>query len=156
MKTNLLLILLLCFFFVSCNEDDELNPSEAVLGTYQEVQDEIIEEHDVVQTIKLESGNSFIHEWTVREKGASEDLGYQFYGEGTFTMSDGVIELNYDEKYSLVDPDITFVPKEELDLMETDNAAAFRLKVAEDFSSLSYICPPNAFCVEVSVYDRIN
>lgn len=156
MKSNLFLILFFCSFFIGCSDDNKLNPSEAVLGTYQEILSDLVEGHDVVQTIKLQSGNFFTHESTVRVQGVTEDLGYQFYGEGSFTFWDGVVELNYDKKYALVDPDITFVTKDELDLLETDNAPEFRLGVEEDYNSMTYICPPNANCTEVSVFDRID
>lgn len=157
MRKILLVGLSLIAMLVSCkNEDDQLSPGQAVLGVYQQVGSDQNDELEFVRTIELKQGQEVIFQGTVRAKGESETLGYQFYYEGTYTLEDQVVVMDFNETFSLTDPDITYVPKEELTEIERGFSLDDRYFISEDYQELSYICPPNALCAPPTPFEKIN
>lgn len=157
MKRILLLATVFITVLVSCkNEDDKLSPSQAVLGTYQLTEKDFSEELDFVRIIELKQGQKVVYQTTAREKGGSEDLGFVNYFEGDFTLENDVLILNFTKTFSLTDPDITYVPKNELPEIERDYGFADRYTVSDDYMELFYVCPPNAFCTPPKPFEKIN
>lgn len=146
MKNRFYILIALIALLSSCKNEDELSPSKAVLGVYQQSQVDYIDGLTFFNTMELKAGNQVIFQGFFREKGESEILGYQFYFEGTYTLEDDVVVMDFENTFVLSDPDITYVPKEELPQIERDFTLDERYKVSEDYQELSYICPPNAFC----------
>ena len=146
MKNRVYILIALIVLLSSCKNEDELSPSKAVLGVYQKVDVDFNDELSLFRTFELKAGNKVVFQGFFREKGESEKLGYQFYFEGTYTLEDDVLVMDYENTFVLSDPDITYVPKEELPQIERDFTLDERYKVSEDYQELTYICPPNAFC----------
>ena len=156
MKNRIYFLFALVFILAGCKNEDDLNPSQAVLGVYQQSQVDYIDGLTFFNTIELKAGNQVVFQGFFREKGESEILGYQFYFEGTYTLEGDVVVMDYENTFVLSDPDITYVPKEELTQIERDFTLDERYKVSEDYQELNYICPPNAFCALPVPFIKIN
>ncbi|WP_296697902.1 hypothetical protein [Algoriphagus sp.] len=157
MKNKILLLTLLLYTIFSCkNEDEKLSPGQSVLGKYQQTQRNSSEEFDFVSIIELKAGGMAIYQGTVREKGGKVDLGFNFYYEGEFTLEEEIVVINYLDIYLLNDPDISYVSKEELNQIEIEDAFSDRYRINENYDELSYICPPNAFCIGESIFEKVD
>ncbi|WP_373398728.1 hypothetical protein V8V91_03250 [Algoriphagus halophilus] len=142
---------------VGCNrEDDEFNPGQAILGIYQKTDREISDELDFVRIIELKQGQKVVAQSTARKKGQSEDLGFQYYYEGTYKLEDNVVVINFTETFQLTDPDISYVSKDELTEIIREYFFEDRYSVSEDYQELTFICPPNALCMPPIPFERIN
>lgn len=157
MKRTLVLIMSLLVVLVGCNrEDDELNPGQAILGIYQKTDREISDELDFVRIIELKQGQKVVAQSTARKKGQSEDLGFQYYYEGTYKLEGNVVVINFTETFQLTDPDISYVSKDELTEIIREYFIEDRYSVSEDYQELTFICPPNALCMPPTPFERIN
>ncbi|MBN3582270.1 hypothetical protein JYB64_07705 [Algoriphagus aestuarii] len=147
MKKSIYFLLGLIVFFSGCKNEEDLNPSQAILGLYQQTQVDYDEDLSFVKTIELNSENQVLYQGFFREKGESEVLGYQFYYEGTYTLDGDVVVMDFENTFQLLDPDITYVPKEDLVEVESEFYFEERYKVSDDYQELYYVCPPNALCI---------
>lgn len=156
MKRTLVLIMSLLVGLVGCNrEDDELNPGQAILGIYQKTDREISDELDFVRIIELKQGQKVVAQSTARNKGQSEDLGFQYYYEGTYKLEGNVVVINFTETFHLTDPDISYLPKVDLPEVSREYFFEDRYSVSEDYQELTFICPPNALCIPPTPFERI-
>ena len=157
MKRTLVLIMSLLAILVSCsNEDDDLNPGQAILGIYQKTDRDLSDELDFVRSIELKQGQQVVAQSTARNKGGSEDLGYQYYYVGTYKLEGKVLVINFTETFHLTDPDISYLPKNELPEVSREYFFEDRYTVSEDYQELTFICPPNALCMPPTPFERIN
>ena len=147
MKKNLVLAMSLIAVLIGCKNEEDLNPSQAILGLYQQTQVDYDEDLSFVKTIQLNSENQVLYQGFFREKGELEVLGYQFYYEGTYTLDGSVVVMVFENTFQLLDPDFTYVPKEDLDEVESEFYFEERYKVSDDYQELYYVCPPNALCI---------
>ncbi|MBN3518979.1 hypothetical protein JYB62_03110 [Algoriphagus lutimaris] len=157
MKRNIAIVMSFMAILFSCkNEDDELNPGQAILGIYQKTDRDLSDELDFVRRIELKQGQQVVAQGTVKNKGESATLGFQYYYEGTYKLEGKVVVINFTKTFHLTDPDISYLPKDELPEVSREFFFEDRYKVSDDYQELIYICPPNALCVPPTPFEKIN
>ncbi|MBN3582792.1 hypothetical protein JYB64_10390 [Algoriphagus aestuarii] len=85
-------LLILCLALTSCHEDEEPIDSP-LIGTWQLSYFVEEWEKDAVITMDFNSDGTMTFYGTVREPDSSEDLGYQFFAEGSFLIQDGRVSV---------------------------------------------------------------
>lgn len=159
MKTNLLSLIVLIVVIFSCKDVEEPSPNARLEGTYEYKSEGNMgwgdNKFNFVNLLKFKSDGTVSGEEYTTEIGSDEILGYRGYFLGTYTITDGKVTISYDKSYSMGIADINYMAKEELTLYE---GTIYRVdySIAADYSQLSYICPPNAFCISAVVYDRMD
>ncbi|OOG77476.1 hypothetical protein [Algoriphagus sp. A40] len=158
MKAKLFPILLLLISLFGCN-DENLSPEAKVRGSYESVFRGSgswgFGLYDFVNTFHLRADGGFYREGVTKDAESGDLLGYTNYASGTYTISDGVVSLYYDEFYSMGIADIDFIPKEELTTYEIEGYFE-QYAVSENYKQLESICPSNANCGAPQVYTRID
>ena len=156
MKAKLFPVLVLILALFSCNDED-LSPESRVQGAYEYVYqfnqgwgDELF---DYVDRIELKSDGSFYKENVTKNLDSDDVLGYRGYSSGTFTVSEGIVTLHFDEVHYMTVADVNYLPKDQLTLLA--DASDMHYKVLENYSQLEFICPSNALCGTLSIFERV-
>ena len=108
-----------------------------------------------VNRIQFNSDGTVTGEDYTTEVDSDDILGYRGYFTGTYTIVDGEVTISYDELYYMNMMDVSYIPKEDLVLWE-GTYTYLEYRIAEDYSNLSLICPPNANCAGTLTYKRID
>lgn len=123
--------------FSSCNEDVE-KINSPIIGEWQQSYYVDDWDKDAVTTMIYRADGTMSYFRTIREPGSEEDLGYQFYAEGTFLIEDGKVSVpDYQYATTMYTASGSYVPKDEL----FDNPASFGnipFEVIEDQSVLLF------------------
>jgi hypothetical protein len=158
MKTKLFPVLMLLLALFSCNEDD-LSPEAKVQGAFENIyqsnqawSDDLFE---YVDRIELKSDGSFYMEDVTKNLDTEDVLGYRRYGHGTFTISEGIVTLHYEDSYIMGIEDINYLPKDQLVVFEGEMISE-QFTVLENYTQLEYRCPSNAFCGTLPIYEKID
>ncbi|SFB20978.1 hypothetical protein [Algoriphagus aquimarinus] len=159
MKTRLLPLVSLFLIIFSCKDVEEPSPNSRIEGTYEFTSQGNKGWGDVkynfVDLLEFKSNGIVSGESYTTEIGSDEILGYRGYFSGTYMISEGVLTISYDELYYMNLMDANFSPKEDLVVSEgADSSLEYR--IAEDYSNLSFICPPYANCAGTLIYKRID
>lgn len=159
MKTNLLSLFVLIVVISSCKDVEEVSPNTRLEGVYEYKSEGNMgwgdNKFNFVNLLKFKSDGTVTGEEYTTEIGSDEILGYRGYFLGTYTISKGKVNISYDKSYNMGIADINYMAKEDLTLYEgTVNSVDY--SIAADYSQLSYICPPNAFCIAALIYNRMD
>ncbi|HSF52414.1 MAG TPA: hypothetical protein VLA71_01610 [Algoriphagus sp.] len=158
MKAKLFPILLLLISLFGCN-DENLSPEARIQGRYEYLyqSDQSWGEglKDYSNTIELRRDGTFYREEVTRNIGSDEMLGYRGYGSGTYTISEGKVELHHEEIYVMGIADLNYVPKSDLMKMELSELPQ-SYTILNNYTELEYVCPINALCGYLPVYKKLN
>lgn len=149
----------------SCHEDH--NPEKKITGTYESLLTGrsggwIDKEFDFSDTFEFRSDGTFYQEDVTRTVGTDEVLGFRTVANGTYTISDGVVTLHYEDFYSMQIEDVPYLPKDQLtfsDMRDYVNPFGniYQYRVLTNYTQLQYICPSNANCTStLPVYTKID
>ncbi|PZX56513.1 hypothetical protein [Algoriphagus chordae] len=157
MKTQLLPLIALLLILFSCKDVEEPSPNSRIEGKYvSTVEIEMTGgKLDLVNTLNLKSDGTFYAENYTTEAGKDEILGYRSYFNGTYTIVDEKVTLEWKESYTMNFFDIYYMPKADLTLSDGNEFIA-DYAIEEDYTQLSFMCPPNAFCTSQEVYLKTN
>ncbi len=154
MKLKLLLVFLGTAFLFSCQDDEkDIMPASPELGKYQmELKGNSF---DVINTIELKVGGNVLGSGIIQNPGESDDLGYNYYYTGTYTMKDDVISIFQESYFQVAKVGQLFDSREMLVLVQTRSASSDYL-IQSNFTELHYICPPNGICLDEVIFRRID
>lgn len=165
MKAKLFPILLLCLGLFSCNDEDP-SPEAKVQGTYVSLltgrSGSGEEEFDFYDSFELRSDGTFYQEDATRNVDSDEALGYRTIANGTYTISDGVVTLHYEDFYSMQIEDVPYLPKDQLTFSDMRGyinpfGNIYQYRVLNNYTQLQYICPSNALCSSnLPIYTKID
>ncbi|WP_296697900.1 hypothetical protein [Algoriphagus sp.] len=153
MKLKLLLAFLSITFFFSCKEEQmDISPAQLELGKYQlEVKGST---YDLINTIELKIEGNVIGSGIIKNSGESEDLGYNYYFTGKYTMKDDVISVFQESYFQTASPSKLFDSREMLILvMAGSESSDFIIK--SNYTELHLICPSNSLCVDQPIYKKV-
>jgi hypothetical protein len=157
MKTQLFPLIALVLVIFSCKDVEGPSPNSRIEGKYVSTVE--IEttggKLDLVNTLNLKSDGTFYAENYTTEAGKDEILGYRSYFNGTYTIVDEKVTLEWKESYTMNFFDIYYMPKADLTLSGGNEFIA-DYAIELDFTQLSFICPPNAYCTISTPYIKIN
>lgn len=150
-----LFALLLIIF--SCKDDDEISPNAKIEGKYvSTVEIEAsVGKLDLVNTLDLKSDGTFYAENYTTEAGKDDILGYRSYFNGTYTIIGEKVTFEWKKSYTMNFYDIYYMPKADLKLSDGNEFNA-EYAIELDFTQLTFICPPNAYCATSTPYVKIN
>ncbi|WP_339699498.1 hypothetical protein [Algoriphagus aquimarinus] len=157
MKTKLLPLFALFVILFSCKDDEEISPNAKIEGKYvSSVEIETSgDKLDLVNTLEFNSDGTFYAENYTTETGKDEILGYRSYYNGTYSIIDGKVTLQWQDYYTMNFFDIYYLPKADLTLSDGMDYSS-NYDINENYTQLSFICPPNAYCIASAPYVKIN
>ncbi|WP_425635971.1 hypothetical protein ACPUEN_11260 [Algoriphagus yeomjeoni] len=157
MKTRFLPFIALFLIIFSCKDVEEPSPNSRIEGKYvSTVEIEISGgKLDLVNTLDFKSDGTFSSENYTTKADEDDILGYRSYYNGTYTIIDGKVTLRWQDYYTMNFFDIYYMPKADLTLSDGDEYYS-DYAIEEDYTQLSFICPPNAFCTSQEVYLKTN
>ncbi|WP_339877135.1 hypothetical protein [uncultured Algoriphagus sp.] len=157
MKNKLLPFVALALIIFSCKDVEEPSPNSQIEGKYVSTTEieRTGETLDLVNTIELNSDGTFYSENYTTEGGNDNILGYRSYYHGTYTIVDGKVTLRWQDNYGMNFFDIYYLPKADLILTEGSDFYSDYL-IQENYTQLSFICPPNANCSPSIPYIKID
>lgn len=149
----LVFLFILALSLVSCKKvEDEIEPSEAILGTYVLQVDGT--EYDLVNSIELKNGGHVLSQTTVRNPGSNVNLGFNNYFTGMYTYENGLLTITQESYFQIVEANKIYEEKDKMVLVQT-NSSILEFSVNEKFTELKFICPINAICIDESIYSKI-
>jgi hypothetical protein len=159
MKTRLLPLIVFALLIFGCKDIEEPSPNTQIKGKYQYTSEGNMGwstgEFNFVSNLVFKADGTVDGEDYTKEIGSDEILGYRGYFSGTYSIMDGKVTISYEDSYYMGIEDVNYLPKADLTLSE-GNEYYSDYAIAEDYSALSYICPPNAFCTTLPIYNRID
>lgn len=157
MKSKLLPLFALALLIFSCKDVEEPSPNSRIEGKYvSTVEIEMTGgKLDLVNTLDLKSDGTFSSENYTTKADEDDILGYRSYYNGTYTIVDGKVTLRWQDYYTMNFFDIYYMSKADLTLSEGSGFNSDYL-IEENYTQLSFICPPNAYCTASTPYVKIN
>ena len=150
MKLNSFYFLLLGTVLFSCIEEKkELDANVAVLGKYVfEIKGSSF---DLINSIDLKPGGNVVGSGIIQNSEESEDLGFNYYFTGTYTIEEDVISIFQESYFQVGEAGKLFDNRDQLVLVQTRSASSDYL-IQSNFTELHYICPPNAICLDETIF----
>ncbi|PZX60379.1 hypothetical protein LV84_00655 [Algoriphagus ratkowskyi] len=159
MKTKLFPLFALFFILFSCKDDDEISPNAKIEGKYRYSSEGnmswIDKTFNFVDVMEFKSDGTVTGESYTTDLGSDKILGYRGYFSGTYSIVNGKVTITYQESYHMNIEDVNYLPKADLTLSSVDDYYS-DFSIAEDYSALSFICPSNAFCTTLPIFNKIN
>ncbi|RAI92040.1 hypothetical protein [Algoriphagus yeomjeoni] len=158
MKRQLYPLIALVLLIFSCKDVEEPSPNSQIEGRYvSTVEIEIAAgvKLDLVNTLDFKSDGTFSSENYTTEADDDDILGYRSYYNGTYTIAEGKVTLKWQDYYAMNYFDIYYMPKADLTLAD-GNEYYSDYAIEENYTQLSFMCPPNAFCTSQEVYVKAN
>jgi len=154
MKFKIILLFIATGLFFSCKEKEEgMSPIQLELGKYQmEIKGNT---YDMINTIELKIEGNVIGSGIIQYSGESEDLGYNYYFTGKYTKADDVISIFQESYFQVGEAGKLFDSKEMLILVQTRSGSSDYM-IKSNFKELHFICPPNALCMDESIFRRVD
>ena len=154
MKFRFLGFLLIVAVLLACNEQKEqMLPTQPELGKYQlEMKGNSF---DLINTIEFKPGGNVLGWGIIRNTGAKEDLGYNYYFSGTYTLEGNEVSIFQESYFQVGEAGKLFDTKEMLVLVQTRSASS-DYSFQANFKELHFICPPNSICLDESIYKRVD
>ncbi|MBN3582269.1 hypothetical protein JYB64_07700 [Algoriphagus aestuarii] len=150
MKRTYLYFLFTTLFLISCSEEEkELDPGVAVLGKY------VLEikgsSFDLINSIDLKPGGNVVGAGIIQKSQESDDLGYNYYFTGTYTIKEDVISIFQESYFQVTEAGKLFEKRDQMTLVQTRSASSDYL-IQSNFTELHYICPPNSICMDEMIF----
>ena len=154
MKLKIILAFLFFAFLFSCKEEQmDMKPDQEELGKYQmEVKGNT---YDLINIIELKIGGNVIGSGIIKNAGESEDLGYNYYFAGKYTIKDDVISIFQESYFQTASPSILFDSREMLVLVKAGSEIS-DYAIKSNYTELHFICPPENLCVNQLIYKKVD
>lgn len=155
MKIRLFVVLLVAGVSLGCQKemDQEMIPSQAVLGKYQlELKGNTF---DLTHTIELKQNGNVLGWGIIKNAGDSKDLGYNYYFSGVYTLENAVVSIIQESYFQVGEAGKQYDSKDMLVLVQTRSAGS-DYSVQSNFTELHFICPPNSICLEDRIFKRVD
>jgi hypothetical protein len=144
--TMIMLAILLCAS-VACKKEKEL-PEQILIGNWQMENSGQVNSEKFVDKYTFDNKGNFTYEKVVQRKSDETVLGYMAVSTGRYTIANGQITF-YDRVgyHNNSDPYTLYVSKDKLvRTNEISNTVNYTLQKNPRKLTLSFECPPNAFC----------
>ncbi|MBN3582271.1 hypothetical protein JYB64_07710 [Algoriphagus aestuarii] len=150
MKQKLLFIGLLLFFAFGCSKEDDIIPSNQLLGKYEFIMENVGNNYelDFVNTLEFKIDGSVYGEGFTIKSGTDQVLGYRFYFNGKYEIEEGNVIISEKEVFQNMYTDIFYAPKNEFIYLE-EGMGSENYLIKSEFKELHSICPPYADCLQV-------
>ncbi|MEN2282982.1 hypothetical protein AAGF08_12640 [Algoriphagus sp. SE2] len=154
MNLKLILLFLSIALIFSCKEEEmDMQPSKQELGKYQlEVKGNT---YDLINIIELKIGGNVIGAGIVKNPGGSEDLGYNYYFTGKYTMNDDVISIFQESYFQTASPSKLFDARELLVLVQA-GSESFDFAIKSNYTELHLICSSGNLCLDNPIYKKVD
>lgn len=153
MKFKLILVFLGTALLFSCKDEEvDMLPVQAELGKYQmEVKGNT---YDVINTIELKIEGNVIGYGIIKYSGKSEELGYNYYFTGDYTLKDDVISISQESYFQTATPSQIFDARDMLVLVQPGSEST-EYAIKSNYTELHFICPSNSFCLGEVIYKKV-
>lgn len=129
-----------------------MQPAQVELGKYQMVMRGST--YDLINIIELKIGGNVIGSGIIKKSGESDDLGYNYYFTGKYTMEDDLISIFQESYFQTASPSKLFDSREMLVLVKAGSESS-DFVIKSNYTELHLICPSGTLCVDNPIYKKV-